>query len=453
MNLAIAILMKDLKRAKTRLEPVLGSDMREQLARHLFEHTLQFFHKFYADEKLSVVTPSSDIANIASRHNAIALHQESGDINMAAQIAIRWACSLNVKHLLIIHADIAVLQKAEIDQMIETAKKTSVVIAPSHDGGSNALLLSPPDAITPHFGYRSAAAHVEVAKITGKSYRCLYLPHLSHDIDRPQDLSGATQQKQSVEIFAVPDLPEVKAGDNLAALITIALINMGETLKPLDIIIIAQKIVSKSEGQLQPLDAFPPSKKALEIAAEIGKDERKVEAILSQSDQILRKRAQTPEGLLIARHKKGWVCANAGIDQSNLGKAAAEEWLLLLPQDPDASAVRLRTDLEAGFSVAPIGVIISDSFGRPWRQGQVNIALGVAGVPAIIDWRARRDGDGRVLRATLPAFADELAASSGLLSLKDAGLPVIIVRGLDWRPSLTSSGQDFLRSWEQELFT
>jgi len=453
MNLAIAILMKDLSNAKTRLEPVLGSDMRKFLARCLFEHSLQFFRQCYVDKKLAVVTPSPSIADMARQHDATALHQEEGGINEAAQIAARWALSLGSEYLLIIHADIAVLQIAEIDQMMETARKAAVVIAASHDGGSNALLLSPPDVIAPHFGHHSARAHVAAAQAAHVPYKLLHLPYLSHDIDRPQDLVTTIrkQKKPQVELFAVPGLPEVKKGDDLAALIIQAITDMDEVLYPHDVVIVAQKIVSKSEGQLLPLEAFSPSEQAQTIADDIGKDPRKVEAILSQSERILRMRAQVPEGLLITRHKKGWICANAGIDQSNLGEDK-ENWLLLLPQDPDTSAAKLRDALETGFSASPIGVIISDSFGRPWRQGQVNIALGLASVPAVVDWRTRTDGNGRTLRATMPAFADELAASSGLLSLKDAGLPVIVVRGLDWQASYAASGQDFLRPLEQELF-
>jgi len=448
VTLAIAILMKDPAKAKTRLEPLLGSDARAALARTLFEHSLSFFCQFYPETPLCVVTPSPAIADLTRHHGAIALMQETGGINEAAQEAVNWAMSLGRQHLLIIHADIVVLQVTEINQMIEAAKETAVVIAASHDGGSNALLLSPPDIIQPSFGSHSAAAHAAAAKKAQVTCKNLRLAHLCHDIDTPQDLSAAMKD---IRIFALSDLPEIAAGDNLAELVVQALSRMDETLKPYDIVVVAQKILSKSEGRLLPLDAFPPSGQALQIAAEIGKDARKVEAILSQSAQILRTRPQQPEGLLITRHKKGWICANAGIDQSNLG-TDQEDMLLLLPEDPDASAARLRAQWEEYFAIAPIGVIISDSFGRPWRQGQVNIALGLAGITAVVDWRDRVDANGRVLKATMPAFADEVAASSGLVSLKDAGLPVTIIRGLDWQESKNASGQDFLRPLDQELF-
>jgi len=196
LTLAIAILMKDLEKAKTRLESVLGSDMRTTLARNLFEHTLRFFRQFYADNKLVVVTPSSVIADMARQHDSTALYQDGGDINEAAQIAIRWALSLEAEHLLIIHADIAVLQIAEIDQMIKAASEAAVVIAASHDGGSNALLLSPPDVIRPHFGRHSAAAHIAAAQAAQVNYTTLHLPHLRHDIDKPQDLSALIRKKE-----------------------------------------------------------------------------------------------------------------------------------------------------------------------------------------------------------------------------------------------------------------
>lgn len=217
-----------------------------------------------------------------------------------------------------------------------------------------------------------------------------------------------------------------------------------------DILVVAQKVVSKSEGRMVNLDAYQPSPEATTIAHEIGKDARKVEAILRESSDVLRKRRQAPDGLLVTRHRQGWVCANAGIDESNLGPDA-EGLLLLLPEDPDASAARIRKDLELN-SGARIGVIITDTFGRPWRQGLVNVAIGVAGVPMIVDWTQKSDAYGRGLRATLPAFADEVAAAAGLVMLKDAGIPAVIVRGLDWLDTNAASARDVLRPISEEMF-
>jgi coenzyme F420-0:L-glutamate ligase/coenzyme F420-1:gamma-L-glutamate ligase len=455
MTVAIAILMKDPCQAKTRLKPALGNDARETLALLLFENTLGFFRRFYGDNPLAVVTPSERVAEIARAHDATALGQNGkAGINGAAARAAEWARSINAEKLLVIHADIPTLEAAEIAILIGASVEASVVIAESHDCGTNAILLSPPDAIPFSFGPRSADAHETAAKGEGRGCTRLTLPNLCRDIDTPHDLFSASTsgsiRRQGVSLFAVAGIPEIGAGDDLSAAIGQALSDMGSELMPRDIVIVAQKIVSKSEARMFALDAFVPSPRALEIAAEIGKDARKVEAILSESSDIIRARRQEPDGLLITRHRQGWICANAGIDQSNLGEGR-DDMLLLLPEDPDVSAARLRAGLEERYGVQ-IGVVITDTFGRPWRHGLVNVAIGVAGVPAVVDWTVRADAYGRGLKATLPAFADELAAASGLLMQKDAGLPVVIIRGLPWSDTPSASAGDFLRPLSQELF-
>ncbi|MET3662406.1 coenzyme F420-0:L-glutamate ligase [Aquamicrobium ahrensii] len=455
MTVAIAILMKDPAEAKTRLKSALGNDARETLALLLFENTLGFFRRFHGDKPLAVVTPSERVAEIARAHEAVTLGQNGKPgINGAADRAAEWAASIGAERLLVIHADIPTLEAAEIASLIEAGCEVPVVVAESYDGGSNAILLSPPDAIPFRFGPGSAGAHEAAARSAGKECLRLALPNLRRDIDTPRDLLSASTagciRRQGVSLFAVAGIPEIGAGDDLSAAIAQALSDMGGELKPRDIVIVAQKIVSKSEARMFPLDAFAPSDRAREIAAEIGKDARKVEAILSESTDILRARRQEPDGLLITRHRQGWICANAGIDQSNLGEGK-DDMLLLLPEDPDASAARIKAGLETRYG-GPIGVVVTDTFGRPWRHGLVNVAIGVAGVPAVVDWTVRADAYGRGLKATLPAFADELAAASGLLMQKDAGLPVVIIRGLPWSDTPSASAGDFLRPLSQELF-
>lgn len=273
--------------------------------------------------------------------------------------------------------------------------------------------------------------------------------------DKPEDHGvGAmgrayiAQEAASFSAFAVPGIPEVAEGDDLASLIAVAL---DEThLEPGDIVVVAQKIVSKAEGRMKAYDDYVPSPEALCIADEIGKDARKVEAILSESSEVIRARRMGADGLLITRHRQGWICANAAIDESNLGAGKSGK-LLLLPEDPDASARTLRAGLEKRFA-GPIGVIVTDTFGRPWRNGLVNVAIGTAGVAAIVDWTDRTDAYGRGLKATLPAFADEIAAAAGLLMQKDAGRPVIVMRGLRWHDRPEASARDVLRPLSQELF-
>lgn len=252
------------------------------------------------------------------------------------------------------------------------------------------------------------------------------------------------------EMFALPGIPEVRAGDDLGALIVEAMAAAGEPWVQGDVLAVAQKIVSKAEGRTRVLADILPTPRALQIAAECGKDPRKVQAILDESTDILRVVPAKPDGIVIARHRQGWVCANAGIDESNLGPTQHGE-LLLLPEDCDASAQRIAAHVQAHTDVRP-GVVVTDTFGRPWRRGLVNIALGLSDVSAIVDWIGRNDAYGRPLQVSQQALADEIAAASGLLALKDAGTPVIVLRHLPWSAAPAASGRQFIRPLKEDLF-
>lgn len=252
-----------------------------------------------------------------------------------------------------------------------------------------------------------------------------------------------------IEIFAIPGIPEIEAGADLGRLIVAAMAAAGERWARGDVIAVAQKVVSKAEGRTRALKDIEPSERAREIARQSGKDARKVQAILDESSDILRVVPAKPDGIVIARHRQGWVCANAGIDESNLGQHQGE--LLLLPLDPDASARRIADTIQALTGVRP-GVLITDTFGRPWRRGLVNIALGLSEVPAIVDWIGKNDAYGRPLQVSQQALGDEIAAASGLLSLKDAALPVTVFRNLQWSASPAASGNQFVRPLKEDLF-
>ena len=223
----------------------------------------------------------------------------------------------------------------------------------------------------------------------------------------------------ALELIPVPGLPEIAEGDDLAALIAEA-----ARLADGDVVAVAQKVVSKAEGRRRLLAEVAAGERARELAAGLDKDPALVELVLAESRRIVR-----AERVLIVETTSGLVCANAGIDSSNAG-AGGE--VLLLPADPDASARRLRAAIEAATG-AHIAVVITDSFGRPWRVGQSEVAIGCAGTDPLDDWRGRPDRDGRVLAATEIAIADEIAAASDLVRDKAAGLPVVIVRGLGER--------------------
>ena len=235
-------------------------------------------------------------------------------------------------------------------------------------------------------------------------------------------------QPASLQLSALPDFPLVQPGDDLVALIAAAAERSGMAPADGDVFVVAQKIVSKAENRIVDLASVVPSAHAIAVAAAVRKDPRLVEVILSESRRIVRQRPD----VLIVEHRLGLVMANAGVDQSNVGPADGSERALLLPEDPDRSAEALRAGLQARFGVR-LGVIINDSFGRAWRRGTVGVALGAAGLPAVIDKRGEPDLFGRTLRATVIGYADEIAAAASLLmGQADEGRPVVIVRGLRW---------------------
>jgi coenzyme F420-0:L-glutamate ligase / coenzyme F420-1:gamma-L-glutamate ligase len=248
-----------------------------------------------------------------------------------------------------------------------------------------------------------------------------------------------------LELFALPGLPMVRAGDDLPALILAGLDRAGQVLRDRDVVVVAQKIVSKAEGRMVDLGDVVPSARAIALAAEVGKDPRIVEVVLSESTKVVRSRPN----LMIMQHRLGFVMANAGVDQSNVAESDGGHRALLLPLDPDGSARAIRAALEAR---ANVGVIISDSFGRPWRRGTAGVAIGSAGIPSVIDLRGQPDLFGRKLEVSIIGFADEIAAAASLLQGQAAeAQPVVVVRGLTWTAPDTPVAE-VIRPAEEDLF-
>jgi coenzyme F420-0:L-glutamate ligase/coenzyme F420-1:gamma-L-glutamate ligase len=253
--------------------------------------------------------------------------------------------------------------------------------------------------------------------------------------------------RAALELVAVRDFKLVQHGDDLAALIAEAFGRCDIVLRSGDVLVVAQKIVSKAEGRLVDLATVTPSPRALDLAAATGKDPRLVELILSESVRVVRQRPN----LLIVEHRRGFVMANGGVDQSNVAAPDGTQRALLLPEDPDASAAALRARLEA-LTGAAVAVVINDSFGRAWRQGTVGVALGVAGLPGLVDLRGQRDLFGRTLESSVVGFADEIAAAASLLmGQADEGRPVVLVRGLAWAAPPTTAAT-ILRPPAEDLF-
>jgi coenzyme F420-0:L-glutamate ligase/coenzyme F420-1:gamma-L-glutamate ligase len=247
-----------------------------------------------------------------------------------------------------------------------------------------------------------------------------------------------------ITFTALQGIKHVVPGDDLATIVADGLQRNGLTACSSDVLVVAQKVVSKAEGRIVELDSVQPSPRALELAQIVRKDARLVELVLSESLEVLR---AIPH-VLIVRHRQGHVMANAGIDQSNVEGSGR---VLLLPLDADASAARLCHRLQALLGCA-LGVVISDSFGRPWRNGVVNVALGAAGLPAIIDRRGEQDMYGRTLEVTQVAYADAIASAAGLaMGEGNEGTPLVLARGLSWQAPACGV-ERLIRPLEEDLF-
>lgn len=257
-----------------------------------------------------------------------------------------------------------------------------------------------------------------------------------------QGLHTGVRSTPYVKLFAIPGLPEIRTGEDLAVRIAEAAKKARLAFENGDIVVVAQKIVSKAEGSVVSLPSVKPSEKAQGLAAELKKDARAIELVLRESLRILRS-----ERVLIAETKHGFVCANAGVDHSNV---PGEDMVTLLPRDPDGSAERLAGELSRK-SGKRIAVIVSDTFGRPWRLGLTNVAIGASGLPVLMDLRGTHDREGKALTATVLAIADELAAAAGLLMGKSEGTPVVIVRGYRYRAA-SEKAASIIRPAAEDLF-
>ena len=253
----------------------------------------------------------------------------------------------------------------------------------------------------------------------------------------------------SVSIFPIYGVSDINVGDNLAIIIGDCLEKSFNEVIDGDIICIAHKIFSKAEGNIYDLKDVSPSEEAISFAKKLNKDPRKVEVILNQSTRVIRafKREDQNEGVMICEHRLGFISANAAVDESNV---SGTEKVITLPDNPDLSSRNLQIELQNRFKVR-LGVVMTDTFGRPWRLGQVNVAVGLAGVPATKKEQGNLDAWGKALFVTEPAFADEISAASGLVIKKASKTPIVLFRGLEWNHH-DSHGSDLLRKQEEDMF-
>jgi coenzyme F420-0:L-glutamate ligase/coenzyme F420-1:gamma-L-glutamate ligase len=247
----------------------------------------------------------------------------------------------------------------------------------------------------------------------------------------------------SISLIPIPGIPQIHPGDDLPALLLQAIDAAHIGIENGDVLVICQKVVSKAEGAVIDLKTIEPSPFSEQIASLWEKDPRMMEVVLRESSRIVRMK----NGVVITETKHGWVCANSGVDASN---SYGDDIVIVLPKDPDASARRIRDTLKAQRD-ATVAVIITDTFGRPWRDGLVEFALGVAGIDPLLDLRGQSDLQGRELHHTVVAVADELAAAAGLLMEKDAAMPAVLIRGYRYA-QVEGDSKKLIRPAEADLF-
>ena len=469
---AILIPVKSTVRAKERLAVLLEQSARQRLALAMLEDVLAAVISTSGSlvERVFVATSDPEATRIARTSGAeVLVEQEQRSESHSVDAASMILAEQGVEAVLTIPADIPAVCPEDIAAILSAASQSdlAVLLVPSRDEkGTNAIWRRPPQAIPSRFGFDSFRKHQDEAGARGLRWEARRVPRLAVDIDEPEDLAAfqlfpgetrtralldalgvfdrlAASGSRSITIVGLSGIPEVGEGDDLAGLITQAVERAGTSLVTGDILVVAQKVVSKAEGRVVSLAEVGASKLAREFAEAWGKDPRQVEVVLRESRRIVR----MDRGVIIAETTHGFICANAGVDASNV---PGEDRVSLLPVDPDGSAGWLRKALQDRCG-AQVGVIVSDTFGRPWREGLMNVAIGVAGLSPLVSYIGQQDPHGHTLRVTELAVADELAAAAGLLMGKLERIPVVLLRGYSFRSS-EGRGRSLVRSPERDLF-
>ena len=468
---SILIPVKATRRAKGRLALLLDSATRQELALAMLEDVLAAVMPAVGSlvEAVYVVTSDRGAIAIAGQRGARVLEEQNQRSESASVDAASRECAARgVEALLTLPADIPAIRPEDVVAILDQATADrALVLAPARDGrGTNAVWRRPPGAIPSRFGFESFRKHQAEAESRGLAWAAVSLPRVAVDLDEAEDVAaflefpGATRTRALLErvgaaarlnpgadagvtLVGLPAIPEVTEGEDLVGLIREAVMRKGDALRTSDILVIAQKVVSKAEGRVIPLGTVIPSRLAREYAEAWGRDARHVEVVLREAKRIVR----MERGMIIAETAHGFVCANAGVDASNV---PGEERVCLLPVDPDGSARRLRKELSERCG-AEVAVIVSDTFGRPWREGLTNVAIGVAGLSPLLSYIGRHDPHGHVLRVTELAVADELAAAAGLVMGKLERIPVVLIRGYRFAPG-EGRARALVRPAERDLF-
>lgn len=469
---AILIPVKSMARAKGRLAALLDQPARQRLSLLMLEDVLAAVMPAVGSllEGVFVATTDTEAMEIARAHGGTVLpEQEQRSESRSVDAASGALAEMGFEAVLTIPADIPAVRTEDIAAVLSAAGEAdrAVLLVPSRDEkGTNAIWRRPPQAIPSRFGFDSFRKHQGEAEARGLGWGMLRVARLAVDIDEPEDLAaflafpGETRTRAilgtlgvvdrlaapgppALSVVGLPGVPEVGEGDDLARLILEAAERAGSGLATGDVLVVAQKVVSKAEGRVVSLQEVVPSGLAREFAETWGKDPRQIEVVLRESRRIVR----MDRGVIIAETTHGFICANAGVDASNV---PGEDRVSLLPVDPDGSAARLRKALEDRHG-AQVGVIVSDTFGRPWREGLTNVAIGAAGLSPLLSYIGQQDPHGHLLRVTELAVADELAAAAGLLMGKLERIPVVLIRGYRFR-SGEGHARSLVRSPDRDLF-
>ncbi len=467
-----AVPVKDLVNAKQRLMRVLTPPERSALARAMLCDVLRALRAAPLD-RVWVVTREPEIAAIAASMGVETLAEDDNRGHTAAVAAGQAeAARAGAAVFVTIPGDVPCVTASEVRALAAAAADAPAVFVPSHSGqGTNGVALAPPQVMPLRFGEPSFDNHLAAARAgVGPAHARPARPRprrgrargparaggggRAHRERPPRRRVGARRAPANggrgdsltvpprYEVIGVDGIGEIRPGHDVARLVVEAAARQSTPLRAGDLLVISQKIVSKAEGRLLRLSAVVPSAVALSMAAGLGRDPRLVEVILRESRRVVR----MDRGILVTETHHGWVCANAGVDQSNVDA----DMVALLPEDPDRSARALR-DAFRSAAGGDVGVIIADTFGRPWREGLVNIAIGVAGIAPLKSYLGECDPAGRPLQATILALADELASAAEPVMGKLDRIPAAIVRGLALAPAEDGS-KPLLRDPARDLF-
>jgi len=447
--------------SKRRMERALSEQERMELSARLLVRTLAALRNARSIGRTILVSPDPLARELARAAGAEAIDDRGVPLNDAIRLGLQRASTSGASTALIIPVDLAHISGGALDELVNAwvASGAASALLPALDGGTAALITPLPTSIRLHYGEGSAALHLRELSTNYASVQQLNSP-LAADLDTPEDLSavsaaGASQsaaaQQDGLIALPIDGLGEIQPNDNLPELIAESLQRFisERSLGPLradDVISVTQKIVSKAEGAIVDLTSITPRPEAVAYAERWKRDARQVEVVLQEAVRVVR----MDRGVIITETAHGFVLANSGVDASNVGPRSGEI-VTLLPRDPDASATRIRAAIAARTGVAP-GVIITDSFGRPWRLGITDVAIGLAGIAALDDLRGQPDADGRVMAATVRAVADQIAAAAELALGKSAGRPLAFIRGAKPAPTETGSVRESLMPPDWDLF-